>query len=210
DSVQKSISYANSQSTCRSAMERIAVDLRGLGFSLDLDTVVPIETASEYRITFLSDLNSNGSIGLGERITYFIDDNTSNSLVSGSQNTHDRVLRRVISTGSNPLATPQANAGQIIAYGLTQRDSTGTPHAQALFKYLSPTGTNLMGTSYDPDGAVYGKTVEDSNLGKPVGSGATQVKTIFVNMVIDSEKFDNKSGRFPSISIVGSVTPRNL
>ena len=48
-------SLSEAQQNARSGMNTIVTDLRSCGYSIDEDTMVPIEVASEYRLTMVLD-----------------------------------------------------------------------------------------------------------------------------------------------------------
>ena len=70
-----STTVAEAQQNARVALDTILRDLRQAGYGIDTSSEVPIETASEYRVTFVIDQDADGVIEAGESITYFMDDN---------------------------------------------------------------------------------------------------------------------------------------
>ena len=114
-------SVAEAQQNARSALDVILRDLRQAGYGISADDNPPIETASQYRVTFVVDQNDDGVVDPGERITYFVDADQSDAMVAQTVNPDDFVIRRIISSVSDSLANPGAGKGDVVAYGVTQR-----------------------------------------------------------------------------------------
>lgn len=58
-------SVSEAQQNARAALDLILRDLRQAGYGIDNSTNVPIETASQYRVTFVLDQNDNGTVDPG-------------------------------------------------------------------------------------------------------------------------------------------------
>ena len=112
---------AEAQQNGRSAMNAILDDLRATGYGIDEVTAVPVEVASEFRITLRADMDRDGVLDDGERVTYFLDQDQTQSLARDTANPYDYVIRRVTNDAANPTAAPSAGAGNAIAYMVSQR-----------------------------------------------------------------------------------------
>ncbi len=204
-------SLTEAQQNARAALDTILRDLRQAGYNIDSSKNVPIETASQYRMTFVIDQNQNGTIDPGERITYFLDADQSDPAVANTPNPHDYVIRRIISTAADSMAAPAAGTGDIVAYGVTQRPAGGDGWGVPLFDYYAGNGTSLLGGGADPDDAVYGRTVADSLLGAPAGTGYdSQVRTVRVQVVAEAGRIDPESHDYQQVRVSGTIYPRNL
>src|SRR6266850_2074358 len=103
-SQQLGLELAEANQNARSGVDLIARELRSAGYGVNPATQPAIVVGSQYRVTFALDLNGNRNIDLGEVITYFLDSNTSDPLVSGSPNPYDFVLRRKVGAAGDSLA----------------------------------------------------------------------------------------------------------
>jgi prepilin-type N-terminal cleavage/methylation domain-containing protein len=205
------MSEAEAQQNARAALDAILRDMRGAGWGITPATQVPIETASEYRITFVSDRNQNSVIDPGERITYFVDSDQSDAALTQTPNPDDYCIRRVVSTAGDTAATPAAGAGTIVAYGVTQRTANHSGWNVHLFDYFASNGTSLVGNSNDPTNSVYGHTVPDSALGKPAGNGwNSSINTLQVQVVTEGSQRDAETHTYRQARVTGTIHPRNM
>jgi prepilin-type N-terminal cleavage/methylation domain-containing protein len=199
------------QQNARGALDAIVADLRAAGYGIDPTTQVPVEVASDYRITILRDVNRNGVINLGERITYFVDPSTSDPLVSTTQNPNDCVIRKVVSSGANPQATPASGTGEVIAYGITQITADVVAQASVvpvpvadgwdtpLFVYRDDIGQDLLASAManDPDGPEWGRTVSDSLLGEQhLPNVPPAIHSITVDVVAETARPNPQNGQY--------------
>ncbi len=204
-------SIAEAQESARAGLELILRDLRQAGYGIDENTQVPIETASEYRCTFLIDRDQDGTIEPGERITFFLDNNANDPIVANTPNPVDFVVRRVISTASDSLAAPVNGSGQVVAYGVTQRTPEHNGWNVRLFDYFDEDGASLIGAGDDPDATHLGKTVPDSLLGLPAGGGNDNaVRVVRVDLVTEAAHRHPETHSFPQVRVSGTIHPRNL
>jgi prepilin-type N-terminal cleavage/methylation domain-containing protein len=205
------MSEAEAQQNARAALDSILRDMRAAGWGITPATQVPIETASEYRITFVSDRNQNSTIDPGERITYFVDNDQSDPVLTETPNTADYCIRRVVSTAGDTAATPAAGSGTIVAYGVTQRTANHSGWNVHLFDYFAANGTSLVGSANDPTNSVYGHTVPDSVLGKPAGTGWNAlINTLQVQVVTEGSQRDAETHTFRQARVTGTIHPRNM
>jgi len=205
------MSEVEAQQNARAALDSILRDMRGAGWGITPATQVPIETASDYRVTFVSDRNQNNHIDPGERITYFLDNNQSDPVLAQTPNEADYCIRKVVSTAGDTAATPGAGAGTIVAYGVTQRTANHSGWNVHLFDYFASNGTSLVGNSNDPTNSVYGHTVPDSALGKPAGNGWNSlVNTLQVQVVTEGSQRDAETHTFRQARVTGTIHPRNM
>jgi len=137
-------SITEAQESARAGLDLILRDLRGAGYGID-DNQVPIEIASEYRVTFVIDEDRDGAIEPGERITFFVDNNANDPFVAGTPNPDDYVVRRVISTNGDSLAAPANGAGEVVAYGVTQRTPENNGWNIRLFDYFDLSTVGKVG-----------------------------------------------------------------
>jgi prepilin-type N-terminal cleavage/methylation domain-containing protein len=206
-----STTVAEAQQNARIALDTILSDLRQAGYGINNAQVVPVETASEYRVTFVIDRDADGTVEPGERITYFMDDNASDPLVADSPNPDDYVLRRVINTVADSLATPGAGKGDVIAYGVTQRTPNHSGWNVRLFDLFDDNGATLIASATDPAGSQYGRTVPDSALGKPAGSHLPiAYNALRVAVVTEASVQDPSSNSYRQVRVTGTIHPRNL
>jgi prepilin-type N-terminal cleavage/methylation domain-containing protein len=206
-----STTVAEAQQNARIALDTILSDLRQAGYGVNTASTVPVEIASEYRVTFVIDRDADGTVDAGERITYFVDDNAADPIVAASPNPDDYVLRRVISTDLDSLATPASGKGDVIAYGVTQRTPEHSGWNVRLFDYLADDGASLVSTANDPAGVEYGKTVPDTALGKPAGSSLPiEYNALRVSVVTEASAQDPSSGSYRQVRVTGTIHPRNL
>jgi len=212
---------AEAQQNARRAIDVILSDLRQSGYGVDRLTQLPIETASEFRITFVIDRDGDGEVGPGERVTYFLDDDDNDPIVNDTANPNDFVLRRIISTEEDSMAVPGSQKGFVVAYGITQNsdDPTRTTGGEEggpaatmwnvrLFDFFDGDGNSLIGGGADPAGDVFGNTVPDSVLGS--GGAASLLRAIRVDLVAEGTHREPGSDRFPEVRVTGTVNPRNL
>ena len=193
------------QQNARSGAEIIQSDLRQAGFGVSPLTNVPVEVASEFRVTLLIDRDEDGVIENGERITYFIDPNPDAFLVGDTPNTHDYLLRRIVSSDGDPQATPGSGRGDVISYGITQRSGSGFSWNTRLFDYLDEDGNSLIGSGLDPTDQVFGNTVAGEDLGLPVGSGnGVRISSFAIQVVIESPE-EKDTGEMPTRVTMGST-----
>lgn len=199
------------QQNARAALDTILRDLREMGYGLGPLSRVPVETASEYRVTFVLDQNEDGIIGPGERVTYFLDKDNTDPLVVDTPNPDDYVLRRVISTPTDLAAAPGSGKGQVVAYCVTQRTPGNAGWNVPLFTYFNGSGASLMGGDPDPDDSAFGSTVPDSSLGQPSGSGLSNlVQTVRVEVVAEATHQDPETHDFKQVRVTGTIHPRNF
>jgi hypothetical protein len=194
----------DARESAQSGLAHVVDDLRDAGFGVDPTALPAIEVASQYRITFLKNKNKDGTIGPGERITYFLDTNANDSNIKDTANPNDRVLRRVVSSASNPEATPGPGKGQIIAIGLTQRSGASDGWDIPLFTYWSAHGDSLVGAGTDPTSADYGKTLDGAALGIPGGLVASDVAMVRTRIVTEATYKDPWSRKFNNAETVGT------
>ncbi|HZE18689.1 MAG TPA: prepilin-type N-terminal cleavage/methylation domain-containing protein, partial [Candidatus Angelobacter sp.] len=214
-SQQLGIELAEATQNARSGVDLVSRELRSAGYGVNPGTQPAIVTGSQYRVTFALDLNGNRQIDMGEVITYFLDSNTSDPAVSNSPNPYDFVLRRVVGTSGDSIPAPTSGHGEIVAYGLTQRSADNvTVKDVPLFSYRSSNATALelkAGTSNDAAGVFFGRTVSDTDLGKPPAPGvSSQVQTVIVNMVTETKQKSLDSGKYDRVQVATSVEPRNF
>lgn len=203
------LGMAEAQQNARVAVDMMSRELRSAGYGIDNSQRVAIETASQYRVTFVLDMDGNGTIGAGERITYFLDSNRSDAAVAATRNPRDRVIRRVASTVADSLATPASGAGEVIAYAITQgAGSSGTP-VTPLFSYYTKSGTQLTGSATDPTNAFYGTTLPDSVLGKPAGSGRlATMASILIRVTAETPSPSGQPAAYKEVTLSARVSPR--
>ncbi len=82
---------AEAQQNARAGLDMILNDMRSAGYGIDDDDQVPIETASEYRVTFVIDRDADATIEPGERITYFLDPDADDPMAAQTPNPDDYV-----------------------------------------------------------------------------------------------------------------------
>jgi prepilin-type N-terminal cleavage/methylation domain-containing protein len=204
-SQQIGIELAEANQNARSGVDLIARELRSAGYGIDPSLQPSLVTASQYRVTFALDVNGNRVIDMGEVVTYFLDPSSSDPLVASSPNPYDFVLRRKTGTSGDSLAAPVSGQGEIVAYGLTQRSADNvTAKNVPLFSYRDANNTALelkAGTSNDPAGVFFGKTVSTADLGIPPGPGtSSRVKSVLVNMVTETKQKNVQSGGYDRVN----------
>jgi type II secretory pathway pseudopilin PulG len=209
----ETLSAADAQQNARLAMEVISTELKMAGSGVNIESVPPIEVASEYRLTFNVDLNGNHALDLGEKVTYFIDFDKNDQVAASTANPNDMVLRRVVSSVSNPTAHPSPGEGEILAYAVTQQADDDLPLEVPLFRYFDENGSDLVDGSspVDPDSGVYGFTVVDSLLGKPVGAGKPlEIATVGLRIVVESSAINQSTSRYDRLALDTDIHPRTL
>lgn len=202
---------AEAQQNGRSAMNAIINDLRLAGYGIDRNAVIPIEVASDFRMTLIIDQDRDGLVEDGERVTYFVDPNQSQSPISDTQNPYDYVLRRVVSTAGDSLAVPGSGKGNAVAYLVTQRASnSSTSKDVPLFSYFDDAGATLAGTATDPAGASYGNTLPASYLGTP-GGADPEIARIQVRIVTETAApRSGTTAEYRRFELGSTVRPRNF
>jgi prepilin-type N-terminal cleavage/methylation domain-containing protein len=213
-SVQSSgVDMADAQQNARIAMDVIETELRQAGYGIASHVQTPIVVASEYRVTFVRDLNDNGSVDSGETITYFLDRDTSGFVAASTPNPKDMVLRRVVSDSLNPNADPIWGYGDIVASSITQQVDDDGNLDVPIFNYFDINGNSLVDyAANDPFTAALGSTVSDSTLlGKPLG-GANEpaISRIEISVLAESEARDSFLKDYGRVLLSTTVTPRNL
>jgi prepilin-type N-terminal cleavage/methylation domain-containing protein len=209
---RKTVDRSEAQQNARNALDTIQRELRLAGYGIDGATQVPIIVASEYRVTFVRDMDSDGVVDPGETITYFLEPDASNLVSSSTPNPRDTVLRRVVSNAGNSTAAPVSGQGEIIAGALTQQiDDDGTLDIP-LFIYYDADGISLVDpNSDDPYDACYGHSVPDADLGKPVGgANEIQIVTIHISVVCETEALDPRLNDYGRVVLGTTMTPRNM
>jgi len=203
---------AEAQQNARTAMNAIINDLREAGYGINPDESVPIEVASDFRLTLIVDKDGDGVVDDGDRITYFVDPNQSSGLPAGTENPYDYVLRRLTNSAADSFATPGPGKGDVVAYMITQRSSVSASSRDVpLFRYVDRSGSNLMGGGYDPDGTSYGYSLSDSCLGLPAGSVTTfPVARVVVNVVAETAAKESNDHKYRRYQLSSTVRPRNF
>ncbi len=206
---------AEATQNARTGADLICRELRSAGYGLDPSAHPSILTGSEYRVTFVLDLNGNHRLDVGETVTYFLDSNQSDPIVASSLNPNDLVLRRKASAPGDTLADPVAGTGEIVAYGLTQRSGDGVRFRDIpLFSYRNAAGAKLElapGNGDDPAGGFYGKTVVASDLGVPASPGASsRVASVHVTIVTETKQKNVNRGTYDRVSVEASAKPRGM
>lgn len=204
---------SEAQQNARISLDSVEREIRLAGFGIEPTVEVPILVASQYRITFVRDLNGNGAVDIGERITYFLDPEINTFTVLSTPNPRDMVIRRTVSTAYNPTAAPISGDGEIIASGITQQTDDDGSLDVPLFNYFDATGASLIDEDTDdPYSADFGHTVSDSAaMGWPIGGTKdVQIATIGINVVSESEAKDKFQNAYERVSLATSVSPRNL
>jgi prepilin-type N-terminal cleavage/methylation domain-containing protein len=207
------LDLSEAQQNARIALSTLEKDLRLAGFGIPTYVQVPILVASEYRITFVKDLNGNNALDPGETVTYFLDPNTADFVAASTPNPRDMVLRRTVSDALNPGADPISGCGHVVASGLTQQtDDDGTPDVP-MFVYFDENGNSLVNLGADdPYDAAYGHTISDAaSLGKPAG-GANEVRVMAIRIAVvtETEAKDQFLDDYQRVSLLTRVAPRNL
>jgi hypothetical protein len=203
---------SEAQQNARIGLASLEGELRLAGFGIDGTVQVPILVASEYRVTFVRDMDEDGVVDPGETITYFIEPNTDNFVAATTPNPRDTILRRLVSDNSNPDADPVSGYGDVVAAAVTQQtDDDGTLDVP-LFAYYDANGYSLIDPSEDdPYDSYFGHTVPDAALGKPVGGvNDIQLVTIGITLLCESEAEDRFQNDYDRIEISSVVTPRNF
>lgn len=206
------VDMAAAQQNARIALETLETDIRLAGHGIPAHIQAPIVVGSEYRVTFVRDLNDNGLLDLGETITYFLDRNTSDFIASVTPNPRDMVLRRVVSDSLNPGAAPISGYGDVVSSNITQQIDNDGRLDVPMFTYYDDQGNLLLSSgSSDPFSAALGYTVPDSLLGRPPG-GPYEAATsrIRVAIVAESEARDEFLRDYRRVSLSTTITPRNL
>jgi prepilin-type N-terminal cleavage/methylation domain-containing protein len=208
----KSLDRSEAQQNARVALDMVERELRLAGYGISGSTQVPILVASEYRVTFVRDMNSNGLVDLGETITYFIEPNTSNPVSSLTANPRDTVLRRLVSDAGNPNADPVSGEGEVLAATLTQQTDDDGDLDIPMFCYYDADGNSLIDLdNEDPYGAFFGRSVPDAALGKPAGgTNDVQLATIHITVLCETEAVDQTLRDYGRVALGTTVTPRNL
>jgi prepilin-type N-terminal cleavage/methylation domain-containing protein len=207
------IDLSQAQQNARIALGTMETELRLAGYGIDPSVQVPILVASEYRITFVRDLNANGTVDLGETITYFLDPSTTDFISQTTPNPRDMVLRRLVSNTWNPNANPTSGYGDIVACGLTQQTDDDGSLDVPIFSYLDAQGNSLIDEGADdPSSSCYGHTISDSTaLGRPVGgTNQVQIATIGIAVVTETEAKDKFQGEYERVAFTSAIAPRNF
>lgn len=207
------VDMADAQQNARIAMDMMERDLRIAGYGIPSYIQTPVVVASEYRVTFVKDTNNNGTLDLGETITYFLDPNTADFQAAVTPNPRDMVLRRIVSDNANPAALPISGYGHVVAANITQQiDGDGNLDVP-MFEYFDSSGNSLVDyASDDPFSAALGHTVSDSMaLGLPVGGpNEPAISSITIAVVAESEAPDRFLKDYGRVVMSTSVAPRNL
>jgi len=208
----KSLDRSEAQQNARIALDTVEREIRLAGYGISGGTQVPILVASEYRVTFVRDMDSDGLVDLGETITYFIEPNTSNLVSAATPNPRDTVLRRVVSHAGNPNADPISGDGEILAATLTQQTDDDGDLDVPILCYYDAGGNWLIDLNKDdPYGAYFGHSVADAALGKPVGgTNEIQLVTIHITMLCETEAKDQALDDYGRVVLGTTVTPRNF
>jgi prepilin-type N-terminal cleavage/methylation domain-containing protein len=203
---------SEAQQNARIGLDTVERELRLAGFGIERAVQVPILVASEYRVTFVRDTDSDGIVDPGETITYFIEPDTENFVSRTTPNPRDTVIRRVVSDGLNPNADPVSGYGDILAAAVTQQTDDDRSLDVPIFNYYDADGISLIDMNLDdPYDTYFGHTVPDSALGKPVGgSNDILLVTIGVTILCETEAKDEFSGDYDRVQISSMVTPRNF
>jgi prepilin-type N-terminal cleavage/methylation domain-containing protein len=207
------LDLSQAQQNARIALDTIEKDLRLAGFGISPTTQVPILVASEYRVTFVRDANGNGTVDLGETITYFLDTGSLDFISHSTPNPRDMVLRRLVSESWNPNAQPTSGYGDVVACSITQQTDDDGSLDVPMFDYLDENGVTLLDVGADdPYSSEYGHTISDSTaLGRPIGGGNNvQIATIAVTIVAEGEAKNQFKGDYERVTLTSSVAPRNL
>jgi type IV pilus assembly protein PilW len=207
------LDLSQAQQNARIALDTVEKELRLAGYGISSTIQVPILVASEYRITIVRDMNGNGTVDLGETITYFLDPSTSDFISHSTPNPRDMVLRRVASESWNPNAQPTSGYGDVVACGITQQTDDDGSLDVPMFDYFDEDGVSLLdvGTD-DPYSPDYGHTISDSTaLGRPIG-GTNQIRiaTIGVSIVTEGEGEDQFQGAYERVTLSSVLAPRNF
>ena len=202
---------AEAKQNAQAGLDLILRDIRAAGDGIKSADKLPIEIASEYRVTFVIDADADGTIEDGERITYFLDPNASDPLAAETMNPSDFVLRKLVNAGADSMAVPGTGKGEVVACGVTQRTRENTGWNVRLFDYLGADGNSLIGVDNDPDGAVYGHTVSSSLHPLLVaGSGRNMVRAVRVELVTEAGHRHPETHTYPQVRLTGTIHPRNL
>jgi prepilin-type N-terminal cleavage/methylation domain-containing protein len=207
------IDLSQAQQNARIALDTVEKELRLAGFGIPPTAQVPILVASEFRVTIVRDINGNGTVDLGETITYFLDTGTTDFISYSTPNPRDMVLRRVVSESWNPNANPTGGYGDIVACGITQQTDDDESLDVPIFNYFDADGVSLLDLGADdPYSSDYGHTVSDSTaLGRPIGGdNQVQIATIGITIVTEGEGKDQFQGEYESVTLSSSIAPRNL
>lgn len=212
ESRQGGYELAEATQNARTGVDLVSRELRSAGFGISPSARPSIATASQYRVTFVLDLNGNHRVEMGETVTYFLDWNQSDPIVALSPNPYDLVLRRKVSAPGDTLAAPVTGTGEIVAYGLTQRSGDDARSRDVpLFSYRNAAGLALElepGTGNDPAGDFYGRRVADSDLGIPASPGAgSRVASILVTMVTETKQKNVSRGNYDRVSVDAKAQP---
>jgi len=204
---------SQAQQNARIALDTVENELRLAGFGIEPTVEIPILVASEYRVTFVRDMNANGTVDLGETVTYFLDRSSYDFISDSTPNPRDMVVRRLVSDSWNPGALPMSGYGDVVACAVTQQDDDDDDLDVPIFTYLDGNGNSLVDLDADdPYSSEYGHTISDSTaLGKPVGgTNPVRIATIAVTIVTEGEAKDKFQGEYERVSLSSSVAPRNL
>jgi prepilin-type N-terminal cleavage/methylation domain-containing protein len=204
---------SDAQQNARIAKEALEKDLRLAGYGIPGYVETPVIVASEYRVTFVKDLNDNGLLDLGETITYFVDPNTETFMAAVTPNPRDMVLRRVASDALNPNADPISGYGDVVASNITQQVDGDGYLDVPLFGYFDDQGNSLVDfASLDPFSGALGRTVSDSTLlGRPPGGAKeSAIATISITVITEGEAPDQFLKNYHRVLLSTAVAPRNL
>jgi type II secretory pathway pseudopilin PulG len=204
ESRQVGYELAEATQNARTGADLISRELRSAGFGINPSTLPSIVTASQYRVTFVLDLNGNHRVDMGETVTYFLDWNQADPIVALSPNPYDLVLRRKVSSPGDPLAQPLTGTGEIVVYGLTQRSGDDARSRDVpLFSYRDAAGVALEltpGTGNDPAGDFYGRRVADGG----------RVASILVTIVTETKQKNVSRGAYDRVSVEARTQPRTV
>jgi hypothetical protein len=205
---QNGFELAEASQNARSGLELIARDLRAAE-ARGAGTGPWILVGSQYRVTFVSDLDGDRRVDGGETITYFLDPNWRDAPISSKPNPYGFVLRRKVGARGDSLATPTLGQGEIVAYGLSQRSGDHvTTKDVPLFSYRDSLGAPLelgAGAGGDPAGVFFGRTVPGADLAARPGLGGG-VRSIRIRMVAETKERDRETGRYDRVSVSSTIS----
>jgi hypothetical protein len=207
------IDMADAQQNARIALDALETELRQAGYGIAGHIQTPIVVASEYRVTFVRDINENGNLDLGETITYFLDLDTTNFLASVTPNPRDMVIRRTVSDTLNPNADPIWGYGEVVASNITQQVDIDGNLDVPMFRYFDAAGNSLASyMSNDPYSAGLGITVSDSTLlGRPLGGpNQSVISSIEITVLAEGEAKDKFLKDYQRVLMSTRIAPRNL
>ncbi len=207
------VDMADAQQNARIALDVLETDLRHAGCGIPGHIQTPIVVASQYRVTFVRDKDDDGSLDLGETITYFLDQDTNNFIAAVTPNPRDMVVRRVASDSLNPNADPITGFGEVVASNITQQVDDDGQLDVPMFRYFDVHGNPLVDFgSTDPYSGMFGYTVSDSVLlGLPLGGpNKSTISKIQIAVLAEGEAKDNYLKDYRRILLSTTISPRNL